>query len=41
MKLFMDTLQSALFNMGIKLSGGNIGMAEHELHRPEVSAVLK
>ena len=41
MKFLMDILEPALLNMGIELGGGNIGMAEHELHRPKISAVLE
>jgi hypothetical protein len=40
-ELFMDILEPALFNMGVELGCSNIRMAEHELHRPEISTVFK
>ena len=40
-KSLVDALQSALLNMGIQLGGGNVGVAKHELYRPEIRAVFK
>jgi len=36
MKALVNGLESACVHMGIDLGGGNVGMAEHHLHRAEI-----
>lgn len=41
MKFFVDALQSVLIDMGVDLGCGDIGMAEHHLHRAQVGAMAE
>lgn len=36
MKFLVDRLETVAIDMGIDLGGGNIGMAQHHLHGPEI-----
>ena len=40
MELLMNGFEAAAVNMGVKLGRGNIGVAKHQLDRPQVGAVL-
>ena len=40
MKLLMDGLKAFLVHMGIYLCGRDVGMPEHFLDIPDISAVL-
>jgi len=35
----MDLLESVLVDVGVNLGGGNVSMAEHELHGAQVSSM--
>jgi len=35
----MDLLESVLVDVGVNLGGGNISMAEHELHGAQVGSM--
>ena len=41
MKSLMQILETTAVNMGIDLGCGNIGVAEHHLHRPEIGPMLQ
>jgi hypothetical protein len=40
-EFFVDAFQPGIIDMSINLGGGDIGMAEHHLHRPEIGAVAE
>lgn len=37
----MELLQSLARHMGVDLRGGNVGMAQQQLHHAQVSAVVE
>ena len=37
----MNFFESGLFHMRIDLSGGDTGMAQHRLHRPQIRPVIQ
>ena len=41
MVLLMNLFQTLAGDMGIDLGGGNIGMAQHDLHGPEIGAMFQ
>ena len=38
-KFFVDSLEAVLIDLCIDLCGGDIGMPQHHLHRPEIGAM--